>query len=90
MKTIKKMKPAIIIAAIILLFASCSRESQPDNPKIMVFLVDDIGLMDTSIPMLTDRNGNPQHNRIKTGTELKSFLIHMGAAKDKWVHSEMK
>jgi PBP1b-binding outer membrane lipoprotein LpoB len=38
MKTIKKMKPAIIIAAIILLFASCSRESQPDNPKIMVSL----------------------------------------------------
>jgi hypothetical protein len=25
--------------------------------------------------------------RIKTGTELKSFLIHIGAAGDKWVHS---
>ena len=29
-------------------------------PNIMIFLVDDMGVMDTSVPMLTDGNGNPK------------------------------
>ncbi|MGC1632400.1 MAG: sulfatase, partial [Gelidibacter sp.] len=29
-------------------------------PNIIVFLIDDMGLMDTSLPFLTDANGNPQ------------------------------
>ncbi len=32
----------------------------PDRPNIIVFLVDDMGLMDTSVPMLTDEAGNPK------------------------------
>ncbi|MHC4875897.1 MAG: sulfatase [Planctomycetota bacterium] len=31
-----------------------------DRPNIMVFLVDDMGVMDTSVPFLTDANGSPQ------------------------------
>jgi arylsulfatase A-like enzyme len=30
-----------------------------DHPNIVLFLVDDMGLMDTSVPFLTDGNGNP-------------------------------
>lgn len=30
-----------------------------EKPNIMVFLVDDLGLMDTSVPFLTDSNGKP-------------------------------
>ena len=30
-----------------------------DRPNIVVFLVDDMGLMDTSVPFDTDRRGNP-------------------------------
>ena len=30
-----------------------------DRPNIVLFLVDDMGLMDTSVPFLTDANGNP-------------------------------
>jgi len=30
-----------------------------DRPNIMVFLVDDMGVMDTSVPFLTDENGEP-------------------------------
>ena len=30
------------------------------KPNILLFLVDDMGLMDTSVPFLTDKNGNPQ------------------------------
>ena len=28
-----------------------------DQPNIVVFLVDDMGVMDTSVPFLTDANG---------------------------------
>jgi arylsulfatase A-like enzyme len=31
-----------------------------DRPNIMVFLVDDMGVMDTSVPFLTDEAGQPQ------------------------------
>lgn len=30
-----------------------------ERPNIIVFLVDDMGLMDTSLPFLTDKDGNP-------------------------------
>lgn len=30
-----------------------------ERPNIIVFLVDDMGVMDTSLPFLTDKNGNP-------------------------------
>ncbi|TWT97471.1 sulfatase [Neorhodopirellula pilleata] len=31
-----------------------------DRPNVMVFLVDDMGVMDTSVPFLTDADGKPQ------------------------------
>ena len=31
-----------------------------DQPNIMIFLVDDMGVMDTSVPFLTDDSGNPK------------------------------
>ncbi|MAS95699.1 MAG: N-acetylgalactosamine-6-sulfatase [Verrucomicrobiales bacterium] len=34
--------------------------SAADRPNIMVFLVDDMGVMDTSVPFLTDEEGNPK------------------------------
>ena len=36
--------------------ASVIAEKKP--PNIIIFLVDDMGLMDTSVPFLTDKNGN--------------------------------
>lgn len=32
------------------------------KPNIILFLVDDIGLMDTSVRMLVDENGSPQRH----------------------------
>lgn len=32
----------------------------PEKPNIMVFLVDDMGVMDTSVPFLTDEKGEPK------------------------------
>ena len=33
-----------------------------DKPNIILFLVDDMGLMDTSVPMLTDATSKPQRH----------------------------
>ena len=30
-----------------------------DKPNIIIFLVDDMGVMDTSVPFLTDADGEP-------------------------------
>ncbi|MCA9081668.1 MAG: sulfatase-like hydrolase/transferase, partial [Planctomycetaceae bacterium] len=32
----------------------------PKRPNIVVFLIDDMGVMDTSVPFLTDENGKPK------------------------------
>lgn len=42
-----------------LLFASEILMAQDKKPNIIVFLVDDMGLMDTSLPFLTDEEGHP-------------------------------
>ena len=39
--------------------AACS-PAEPDSPNIVLFLVDDMGVMDTSVPFLTDADGNVQ------------------------------
>ena len=39
--------------------AACS-PAEPNNPNIVLFLVDDMGVMDTSVPFLTDGDGNLQ------------------------------
>lgn len=35
-------------------------DANPSQPNIIVFLVDDMGVMDTSVPFLTDENGEPK------------------------------
>ncbi|MBD0834606.1 sulfatase [Aestuariibaculum suncheonense] len=39
---------------------SVNTSAQENQPNIIVFLVDDMGLMDTSVPFLVDTNGNPK------------------------------
>ncbi len=48
--------------AALLLFLAISTSSllSQEYPNIVLFLVDDMGLMDTSLPFLTDENGNPK------------------------------
>src|SRR6056297_1297665 len=41
-------------------FRANAAHSHGKRPNVVVFLVDDMGLMDTSVPMLTDKNGKPQ------------------------------
>ena len=59
------IKPYCLLI-IVLVMAACGQTEQislPQNeqqPNIVVFLVDDMGLMDTSVPFITDRLGNAQ------------------------------
>ncbi len=59
------------------------------KPNILLFLVDDMGLMDTSVPMLTDENGNPKRHSLNDwyrtpgmerlaaqGTRFSNFYSH--------------
>ena len=50
-----KLSLAALLAAATLLSASAA-----DRPNVMVFLVDDMGVMDTSVPFLTDEKGAPK------------------------------
>ena len=54
-------KPIFIyLAAAFTAVSLCAKETAP--PNIIVFLVDDMGLMDSSVPFLADATGEPiQH-----------------------------
>ena len=44
-------------------FIACSgSKAELQKPNLILFLVDDMGLMDTSAPMLVDENGNPKRH----------------------------
>ena len=60
-------------------------------PNIILFLVDDMGLMDTSAPMLTDEGGKPRRHPLNDwyrtpdmeqlaaiGTRFGNFYAHSG------------
>jgi len=39
-------------------------QNESNKPNIILFLVDDMGLMDTSVPMLVDKEGKPQKHHL--------------------------
>ena len=51
------MKKTLCVSTLLLLGAQPMMAQE--RPNIIVFLVDDMGLMDTSLPFLTDAEGNP-------------------------------
>ncbi len=63
--------------------------AQTDKPNIVLFLVDDMGLMDTSVPMLVDGQGKPKRHPLNhwyrtpnmerlavMGTRFSNFYSH--------------
>jgi arylsulfatase A-like enzyme len=50
-----------LFAGVALLFLASSARSA-ERPNIVIMLVDDMGVMDTSVPFLTDANGAPQRH----------------------------
>ena len=56
------MKYATVFLSAVLVCTAplCTLGSAADRPNIMVFLVDDMGIMDTSVAFLTDAEGKPK------------------------------
>ena len=54
------MKNLLLIFAISALSAVSAFSAE--KPNIMVFLIDDMGVMDTSVPFLTDADGKPERH----------------------------
>jgi len=52
----------LVTAACLSSFTVCGLDRTESKPNILIFLVDDMGLMDTSVPMLTDASGKPQRH----------------------------
>jgi len=48
--------------ALILLASLLATVTATEKPNIIIFLVDDMGLMDTSVPMLADAKGQPERH----------------------------
>ena len=55
MKTL--ISALLVVVSVLFSTVDCSAA---DRPNIVVFLVDDMGVMDTSVPFLTDTAGHPQ------------------------------
>ena len=49
---------SLLVALLLAVAVFASADSK--LPNILVFLVDDMGVMDTSVPFLTDENGEPK------------------------------
>jgi arylsulfatase A-like enzyme len=47
-------------AGFLLILALCLPAAAADRPNLLVFVVDDMGVMDTSVPFLTDAAGEPE------------------------------
>lgn len=52
----------LLLAGSLFLLASQEESSAAEKPNIVIFLVDDMGPLDTSVPMLADAEGNPQRH----------------------------
>ncbi|MGB0372739.1 MAG: sulfatase [Opitutales bacterium] len=52
--------PTLIKTVLLLTIGCISFVHAKKLPNIIIFLVDDMGLMDTSVPMLIDNNGEPE------------------------------
>ncbi len=55
-----KLLTRAILLASVTITCLCHEAASSEQPNIIVFLVDDMGVMDTSVPFLTDDEGNPK------------------------------
>ena len=53
------MKSVFLFCALVLGISTWAAGAAP-KPNIVVFLIDDMGVMDTSVPFLTDESGAPK------------------------------
>ena len=54
------MKKLVVLILHVFVFGCLSANAEPQRPNVILFLVDDMGLMDTSVPMLAGQDGKPK------------------------------
>ncbi len=54
------MKKTAVLFIQVFLISQLSANAKDQRPNVILFLVDDMGLMDTSVPMLSDQEGKPK------------------------------
>jgi arylsulfatase A-like enzyme len=52
--------PRLLVPVVLLLVVGLVQGATPAKPNIVLFLVDDMGVMDTSVPFLTGEDGQPK------------------------------
>lgn len=57
---IERLFIALTLSSLILFETAAALAAETAPPNIIVFLVDDMGVMDTSVPFLTDEEGQPR------------------------------
>jgi len=55
---------AVILVTYFLYSLHLFGQNESNKPNIILFLVDDMGVMDTSVPMLVDKEGKPQKHHL--------------------------
>ena len=60
MKKAKRSMKRLIVLLCAVCAVAVSSHAAPSQPNIIIFLVDDMGVMDTSLPFLTDDAGKPK------------------------------
>ncbi len=58
---LRLFSPLLILGAVCI-NSGCSKKKSPEQPNLIVFLVDDMGVMDSSVPFLTDASGHAERN----------------------------
>ena len=54
------MKKLVVLFLYVFVFWCLSANAETQRPNVILFLVDDMGLMDTSVPMLAGQDGKPK------------------------------
>ena len=93
------MKKHIIILCL-LAFSFQIFAQTKDKPNIIIFLVDDMGLMDTSVPFLLDEQGKPKKYPLnewyrtpgmerlaQQGIRFTNFYAHSVCLKNRYKHT---
>jgi len=57
---LRSVRQAAVLLPLLLPVVGYARTAEPTKPNLVVFLVDDMGVMDTSLPFLTDEAGKPK------------------------------
>ena len=79
------MKKTLPFLLQILVFGCLYVNAEPQRPNVILFLVDDMGLMDTSVPMLAGQAGKPKRyllNDWYRTPNMERFLIASAAGVD--------